>query len=168
MASFEVAFDWLMDSEDPRRECEIVPDAPPGASAVSGINSFSFPTSFQRITDLPQGQRLSAVALFYKTYFWTPSGLPKINSDELAKRVFDASVNMGSQTAVKLLQACLWPSQEPDGIWGPETVNATNAAVPALLASAFRKARSQHYLDIVQHNPNDAKYLSGWLVRAGR
>ena len=37
MASFNVCYNWMMDSEDPAREYEIVPDC--GGYAISGINS---------------------------------------------------------------------------------------------------------------------------------
>jgi lysozyme family protein len=165
MASFDIAFTWLLTSEDPKNECAIVPDAPPGAHAISGINSHAFPTAFARIAVLPQSQRMAAVSSFYKTYFWN-KWLDQLASDELAKRVFDAAVNMGSKTALGLLQRALWPSAEPDEVWGPETVSAANAGDLTATVEAFKRLRGAHYQEIVARNPDDEKYLAGWLARA--
>lgn len=165
MSNFDVAFDWMMDNEDTQRKCEIVSDAPPGAHAISGINSYSFPSAFRRIAALPPASRMTAVSDFYLVYFWIPGSLALLNSDEIAKRVFDAAINMGSHTAVKLLQSCLGPSIEPDGIWGPLTVTAVNEADLNALVEAFKTARADHYRKIVQNNPESEKYLKGWLAR---
>jgi lysozyme family protein len=164
MASYEVAFDWMMESEDPEQSCAVVPDAPVGAHAISGINSAAFPYDFKRISAMPQEFRLPAVSEFYETHFWN-QWFAQLTSDDLAKRVFDASVNMGSVTAVKLLQSTLWPSDQHDGVWGPLTLSAANAGGSV---EAFKSVRRQHYLDIVKANTEDAKYLNVWLARASK
>jgi lysozyme family protein len=167
MASYEVAFDWMMESEDPEQSCAVVPDAPVGAHAISGINSAAFPYDFKRISAMPQEFRLPAVSEFYETHFWN-QWFAQLTSDDLAKRVFDASVNMGSVTAVKILQSVLWPSQEHDGTWGPITLQGANEGNPTATVEGFKNARRQHYLDIVKANTEDAKYLNVWLARASK
>ena len=49
MSDFSVCFEWMMDNEDARRAYAQVPDAPPGAFAISGINSAAFPIDFADI-----------------------------------------------------------------------------------------------------------------------
>jgi len=166
MASFDIAFEWLMDSEDPERRFDIVPDAPVGARAIGGINSYSFPTAFERIAALPQAARRVGVYNFYLNYFWNAGQFNRLTSDEVAKRVFDAAVNMGSHTAVKILQRSL--QLEADGIWGPETTEWANRTSPALLNLAIRANRNAEYDAIVKARPEDAKYLKGWLARCER
>lgn len=166
MASFDVAFEWLMDSEDPYRLFEISPDAPPGSYVIAGINSHSFPTAFERISALPQAARKVGVYNFYLNYFWNSGQFNKLISDEVAKRVFDAAVNMGSHVAVKILQRSL--QLEPDGIWGPDTIEWANKTAPALLNLAFRANRDAEYDAIVKARPQDKKYLKGWLARCER
>lgn len=165
MASFDVAFEWLLDSEDSKRQCLAIPDAPPGAQAISGINSYSFPTAFNRIASVSPAFRMPLVKDFYQTYFWKYGG---IESDEIAKRVFDMAVNAGSHVAVRLLQQALGSIVERDGILGVETLAAVNAAPPAKLVVAFQRARRGFYEAIAAKNPENEKYLEGWLLRCER
>jgi hypothetical protein len=167
MANYQTAFEWLMESEDPQHLCAVVPDAPPGAHAISGINSAAFPYDFERISAILPEWRLPAVSDFYEAHFWN-QWFAQFDSDELAKRVFDASVNMGAGTAVKLLQSVLWPSEVHDGLWGPLTVQAANDGNPTATVEGFKAARREHYLDIVKANLEDAKYLNTWLARASK
>jgi len=165
MASFDIAFDWLLDSEDPKREYLSVPDAPPGAHAISGINSYSFPTAFNRIAAQTQSMRAPLVKSFYETYFWKYGS---IESDEIAKRVFDMAVNAGSHVAIKLIQQALGATVDRDGILGVETLAAINAAPPAELVAAFQRARKCFYESIAAKNLENQKYLEGWLKRCER
>lgn len=171
MASFDVAFQWTMDFEDPERAYKAVPDAPSGAHAISGINSAAFPSDFARINVIPQAERAPAVESFYRLRFWSP-WLEQIQSDEVAKRVFDSEFNMGEGTGVKLLQMAVenvsGVSMGVDGLWGPATLHGANTCDPDMLCSAFRTVRQQHYRNIVLKNPADARYLEGWLARAGK
>jgi lysozyme family protein len=171
---FEDAYNFMMDNEDYPRQYKTVPDAPPGAFAISGINSASYPAQFNAINAIPQAQRGPAIEQFYKTIFWN-HWLEQLISVELAKRVFDTSVNMGPHMAVKLLQTAInsvVPSAVTvDGTWGPNTLahaNAIPATGPINVVDAFRSVREQHYKDIVAKNPDDQKYLKGWLARASK
>lgn len=169
MASFTVAFNWMLDNEDSQRQYATVPDV--GGQAISGINSKSFPDQFAVIAAIPQAQRGPAVEQFYMVNFWNP-WFGQIISDDIAKRAFDAAVNMGSGTAVKLLQiACnslLTPLIAQDGAWGPATVHQINDAAPDALVSAFIAARRAHYVDIIRAKPELSRYLAAWLARASK
>lgn len=171
MASFEVAFEWTMDFEDPERKYAIVPDDPPGAHALSGINSAAFPQDFANISVLDLLQRPAAVQAFYKLRFWSP-WIEQLTSDEPAKRIYDAEFNMGEGTGVKLLQMAVenvsGVTLGVDGLWGPATLHGANTCNPDMLAAAFRAVRIQHYRDIVVRNPAKAKFLANWLARAGK
>jgi len=162
MADFDTAFNWLMDSEDPERKFEPIPDV--GGKAIAGINSHSFPTAYARIAALSQPSRVASVYNFYLGYFWTPSWFSQLTSNEVTKRVFDAAVNMGSSVAVKLLQRCLPLDVARDGIWGPDTIRAANRMPENALVEAFKKERREYYMSI----PNNEKYLKGWLARCAR
>ena len=161
MASFDVALNWTLDFEDPRREYAIVPDAPAGAHAIAGVNSVEQPEAYAIIAALPQAQRALSVETFYRHQFWNP-WLAQLTSDDLAKRVFDAAVNMGGGTAVKLLKQSL--ALHADGLWTPLTIWEANAEPNAV--EGFKQARAAHYRTIVAAQPQDAKYLAGWLARA--
>lgn len=163
MSDFQTCFDWMMQNEDgpgPPYRYKQVPD--PGGFAVSGINSASYPEQANAIAAMPQAERGPAVQAFYEAEFWN-QWYEKLLDDELVKRVFDAAVNMGPVTAVKLLQKA--SGCPVDGHWGPLTVNAANNA-GAELVEAFKEVRGDHYRDIVAANPQDAIYLQAWLARA--
>ena len=158
MASFDVCFDWTMGFEDPERECLTIPDAPPGVFAISGINSHAFPTDFATINSIARAQRFPSVKRFYQVHFWN-SYFAQLASDEVAKRVFDAAVNMGPGIAVRLLQEAI-PTQV-DCAWGIITLGAANNCDEAVLVKAFRTVRADYYRKI--GNP---KYIAGWPKRA--
>ena len=170
MADFQTCYGWMMESEDPQRKYAEVPDAPPGAFAISGINSAAFPEDFSVIAATPQSQRAPKVHAFYAEKFWN-NWFSQLLSDDLAKRVFDAAVNMGAGTAIRLLQTAanaLGGALTVDGGWGTLTLTAANRANPAALVAAFIEARENHYRAIVQNNPADQKYLQEWLARASK
>lgn len=161
MASFGIALQWTLDFEDPQRKYAVEPDV--GGYAVAGVNSHVFPQDYVEIAAAPVDARPALVATFYRTHFWN-KWLEQLTGDELAKRVFDAGVNMGTGTAVKLLQAAL---QCPvDGTWGPLTMQAANTRPEAV--EAFKTYRCEHYRFIAEHDATKQKYLVGWLSRAGK
>ena len=164
MASFDVAYEWTMNNEDAQRQYKTVPDAPPGAFAISGINSAAFPSEFAAINACPQAQRGPLVKAFYQRHFWN-QWFDQLALDDLAKRVFDAGINMGEGTAVKLLQEAA--DVAPDGLLGPATVRTANLSGEALI-DAFIAQRVAHYKLIVLKNPADQKYLANWLARASK
>jgi lysozyme family protein len=172
MASFDVCYNWMLDQEDPRREYKIVPDAPQGAHAISGVNSAAFPDEYAAIASVEQSQRADLIKKFYLNHFWN-KWLAQINSDEVCKRVFDFSVNAGSHAAVKCLQEAVnilaqetgMTEIKEDGCWGQNTVKSANTCGVSLI-SAFQQTRVAHYEAIVDAKPELAHYLPQWMARA--
>lgn len=181
MASFDIAYDWMMDNEDAARKCASVPDpvavrlddspeiqqAKRTARAISGINSFSFPTDFAAIVAIDQASREPAVKRFYQLHFWN-TYFEQLSSDEVAKRIFDEAVNAGSGTAVRLAQSAVGPSATKDGVWGPITLAGINAAAPDAFVAAYKRARVLLYETIALKNPALAGNLEGWKARANK
>jgi lysozyme family protein len=168
MTDFLVCYNWMMDNEDSQRKYATVPDAPPGAQAISGINSAAYPSEFASINALPQNQRGPAVQNFYQVRFWN-QWYDQLVMNDIAKRVFDCAVNNGPGTAVKLLQSAanfVGCGIVVDGVWGPATVNATNGCGISQIVPAFQQARISRYKAIVQANPSNQKYLAQWIARA--
>ena len=174
MSDFITAYNFMMDNEDMGRKYALVPDAPPGAHAISGINSAAYPQQFAAIAAMVQEERGPTVQQFYETHFWN-QWMEHLNSNNLAMRVFDSAVNMGPGTAVKLLQVSVNSLQNNslivDGGWGPNTVkqaNQVSAPSDTNIVMAFKHARSEHYQHIVANNPSNGKYLAAWLARANK
>jgi len=175
MASFEVAYRFMLANEDKTPPVYAnVPDV--GGSAIAGVNSKDWPVQFQKIANLPADQRGPLVEQFYQMHFWS-DWFDDLTSDEVAKRVFDASVNMGSVAAVRCLQEAInffyLDGLIVDGIWGLATIKAANNPNCAMveaenLVAAFKMRRVAYYRAIVAANPADAVYLAAWTARALR
>jgi lysozyme family protein len=176
MASFDVAYRFMLANEDKTPPVYAnVPDV--GGSAIAGVNSKDWPVQFQKIANAPQDQRGPLVEQFYQMHFWS-DWFDDLTSDEVAKRVFDASVNMGSVAAVRCLQQAVnvtYATESddlliPDGQWGLHTVTTTNLLIAmhgeASMVEAFQQSRVARYKAIAAANPALAHYLPQWIARA--
>jgi lysozyme family protein len=136
-----------------------------GGHAISGINSAVFPGEFEAIAALAQDERAVAVEQFYQRTFWNQC-YAALESDEVAKRVFDAAVNQGPRLAVEMLQSAA--GCQVDGCWGPVTVETVNAGNTERIIAAFQQQRVFRYHALVAANPALQPDLEGWLARANR
>ena len=162
-----------MDNEDAQRRFHTAADNK--GLVIGGVNSLAYPEEFAKIAIESPGNRAPLVEDFYRREFWN-QWYAQLNSDEVAKRVFDMAVNAGPGTAVRLLQRAIdsqpdveivAPVQE-DGSWGPKTVATANKCAEADLVEEFKTARITYYRAIVAKNPANQKYLAGWLARASK
>jgi len=117
-----------------------------------------FPHSLSENADL-----LQKVEDFFRVNYWQPVHGDDINDQGVADKLYDACVNMGTGTAIRLMQKALGVGV--DGSIGPITIGAINAASPEDLLSKFKAARIAHYENIVMNNPEDQKYLHSWISR---
>jgi hypothetical protein len=179
MADWNVAYNWMMDSEDAPRACQAVPDACPNGFAgpcyaICGINSAVFPKEYAEIAAQQQDDREPLVQQFYQNHFWN-QWYEQLESDDVAKRVFDFAVNGGSGASVRCLQIAINSLASPgtapiteDGGWGPQTLAAANAKDSTVLTAAFTGRRIAYYEGIAATNPAKACYLNAWVARAQR
>jgi type VI secretion system secreted protein VgrG len=133
-------------------------DDPNDAGGLSryGISQRSYPAV--NIRELTEEQ----AKLLYKKDFWK---YDDVIDQPLANKIFDASVNMGNR-AILILQGLVFQALKPDAVWGPETLDCVNRADAGTLLAQYRSALAQHYRNIVANNPEDEKFLEGWLRRA--
>jgi len=106
-------------------------------------------------------------------YFWhfdetanSHNSLELVDDQDVASKVFDLRFNMGPRTGVRLLQKALRSlgfNLVADGLFGPKTAAAANAACPGPLLEQIRREAVRRYLKIsgVSH-----PFLRGWLSRA--
>lgn len=105
---------------------------------------------------------VTRAAVFYEEYFWNTmyDELPA----ELAVKLFDFGVNMGTKQAVTLLQRIL-QCKPFDGIYGPKThryaLTYRGDATQELVQSAIK-----FYYNLADKKPALRKFLFGWLRRA--
>lgn len=106
----------------------------------------------------------------YRKLFWDRAPFADINSQNIANKLFDLSVNMGTPAAVKCLQVAINDIFRDnvlveDGVLGPRTINMINNVVEPHLYAALLKQARVHYDFIVKNNPQYKIFLQGWVKR---
>ena len=94
--------------------------------------------------------------------FWQRWQADRISSQSVAEMLVDWTWMSGSRGIV-LPQTLL--RVKPDGIVGPETLEAVNTSNPEKLFSRLRESRRRFYMRLVQHTPRQRCFLNGWLRR---
>lgn len=90
---------------------------------------------------------------------------PKLNLIEdlsLQENVFDMAVNSGPSAAIKILQR--QAGADPDGILGPNTAKKVKEA--GIDSNSYVDGRIDFYKNITANNPDNKKFLKGWINRA--
>lgn len=105
----------------------------------------------------------------YRVGYWNPLHADQVADQPLAEIIFDFHVNAGA-AAVRLLQRTLndigtKPLLVIDGAMGPGTLRAMLGADALVLYRAYKQGRIDYYRDLVQHKPELAKFLNGWIRR---
>lgn len=150
--SFDKAFEHVVGVEggyvnDPRD---------PGGETIYGITRRDHPEVWANGT--PTMEQAKSI---YQRLYWSP-----VKADQLpwplALFVFDAAVNQGVGTAVKLLQKTVGTVQ--DGVLGNNTLAAINRANQTELCSMFLADRALRYTG----TRNFDVYGRGWFARLFR
>lgn len=150
--SFDKAFEHVVGVEggyvnDPRD---------PGGETIYGITRRDHPEVWAN--GAPTMEQAKSI---YQRLYWSP-----VKADQLpwplALFVFDAAVNQGVGTAVKLLQKTVGTVQ--DGVLGNNTLAAINRANQTELCSMFLADRALRYTG----TRNFDVYGRGWFARLFR
>jgi lysozyme family protein len=100
---------------------------------------------------------------FYRSNFWTPLRLEEVESQDVARTLFDFAVNAGPSTAAKLAQIVVGTT--PDGKIGPKTLAALNNYDPDLFLARYALAKLSRYEQIISRDSSQRTFLLGWLRR---
>jgi lysozyme family protein len=125
------------------------------------INADATPDDIRNLTD-------ADIRQLYLQQFWLKGGYDKIADPSLAAKAFDLAVNMGPHQAHLCLQRALRAcgfTLDQDGVIGPATLNAIDAADPLMLLAALRSEAAGFYR-LLAATGKRSKYLTGWLTRA--
>jgi lysozyme family protein len=126
--------------------------ADPGGLTKYGISKRAYPD-----VDIG-GLTLDDAKRIYRRDFWDALRLDEL-PEVLAETVFDAAVNSGKRAAVIWLQKSL--GAEADGVLGPKTIAAANAADPYLMTMRFNGRRLEFLADLRTWNV----FGRGWAKR---
>lgn len=134
----------------------------PGGETKYGISKRAYPDL--DIANLTQDQ----AAAIYRRDWWDRYSFGRLPA-VLAIKVLDMAVNMGAHRAVTLLQRALGDCGHPiadDGALGPITIACANSLDPNTVLVALRVQAQRYYVDLVEADPDDMKFLHGWIKRA--
>lgn len=126
-------------------------------------------------------------AEWFKANYWDRFNLHDLLDSLIAAMVFDAIVNLGPRSGVRCAQRALRAVHQThptvrmetnryrkrimkiDGIWGPVTEAAMNSMrdkTGGAWGAAFSAEVAGYYRMIVQRDPSQKVFLTGWLNRA--
>lgn len=100
--------------------------------------------------------------VIYRRNYWDKCRCGEL-PERLATHLFDAAVNHGTTTAIKLLQRAV--NVPDDGLIGPKTIAAIQALPEKQVVYFLIQHRRNFYLRIVERNPSQMKFLKGWMNR---
>lgn len=138
----------------------------PGGATQFGISLRFLQHSAANVT--PTDIRHLSVADAIKIYeceWWQRYHYAAINSQQLATKVLDLAINMGSHQAHICLQRAVRATTgnclTEDGILGYQTLHSLNTAHAEILLAAFKSEAAGFYRNLRQ-----PQFEKGWLRRA--
>jgi lysozyme family protein len=162
MTEFQKAYERTIENEGGYRLHSVKVDT--GGMTYAGIARNSNPQwPGWKILDAGQTPPVSMVQDFYRVGYWQAVHGDEIDSQEVADSIYDFAVNAGVSVSRKLAQVAVQVT--PDGVFGPMTITAINSQDPEKFMLRFALAKIDRYRDIVAHNPEQAKFLLGWINR---
>jgi lysozyme family protein len=106
---------------------------------------------------------------FYFEMYWTPLRCDEYGDDLLALVVFDQAVNRGIGTVIKDLQLILNNDFKKvvkiDGVLGSETLLSLKDVDKLSLSLFIILLAQQRYCRIVEKNPTQIVFITGWINR---
>jgi len=185
VADVNLSFEYTMDREDRTRSGKITPDPTakdPKALARFGVNSAAHPELIQQgffgpvaelgVEEMPNDEALRAAENVYKYRYFSPAGGYEIEDQGVANKFVDLCFNEGSGQATELMQEALkdvlpylLPTLKTDGVPGPRTIAAINAAEPEQLLPALKARAVKFYEDWAAKNNKPRQLLDALIAR---
>jgi len=108
-------------------------------------------------------------AALYRRCFWEAEGIGQL-PPPLDAMMLDQCVNMGSGTAIRLLQSAV--GAKTDGQLGPKTEAAVERSIATVgmdgVIAAYKRVARDHYAAIIAAHPRLACFAEGWDARVDR
>ena len=137
----------------------------PGGATKYGISQKAYPALNISALTLEEAQKI------YFFNYWRKGKFEQISDENIAIQLFDLSVNLGTKAMTIILQRALRSvgiNVIEDGLFGAQTLSGLNNANPKVLLPAIKSEAAGYYRLIAAKNPQQQKFLSGWLNRAYR
>lgn len=159
--SFEIAFDDVMKTEG-----GFVHDSSDhGGPTNFGITLATFSDFLGHVATEEDLKNIDTetVKKIYKQNYWDRLKLDQVKYIDLAHLIFDQAVNRGTRRVAEQLQKIL--NLKQDGIIGPITLSEINLHEPRELLISFLIMSQNSYIKIVESDPTQLRFLSGWIKR---
>jgi lysozyme family protein len=171
MANVDDAIQALLIAEDSTLSAKVV-DLGDGAGLTRlGISSRLHPKLVAAKFFDPKVSKNMALPVAVQTY-WSEYAIPlmleKIADQRIATALLSIAVNTGIGTGVKMMQTACVALKQPatiDGLMGPGTLRAIDALPAGELLDEYLYEARAHYFDLAVKNPDDKRFLQGWLNR---
>ena len=163
LSNFDYAFSLVLQSEGGYANDPV----DRGGETNLGVTRSSW--SFYLCRPIEDGEMMALtreiVKPFYKKMYWD-----KLHCDDLPSGVdyaaFEFAVNAGNSAAAKLIQRSV--GAPADGVMGTTTLLCLKGIAPDVLLNSFTEKKEAFYRGLAEHNPSQAKFLTGWLNRTAR
>lgn len=155
---FEKAFKYVIANEG----SYVFDKNDPGGETKYGISKRSYPNLDIKNLNLEEAKKI------YFCDYWLKGKFEQSSDENIAIQLFDLSVNLGIRAMTIILQRALRSvgiNVIEDGLLGPVTLSATNNADPQALLAAIKSEAAGYYRLIAAKNPQQQKFLKGWLNR---
>ncbi len=130
------------------------------AATLGSFRGYTLPASAEEVRQMS----VSTAREIYRERYIRKPRFHLITDDGLRAQLVDDGVMSGPVAAITSLQLAL--GVKPDGLLGPVTAAAANAADPATLQRDLAVARALRLARIVQRDPSQSRFIVGWLTRA--
>jgi len=170
MAEFKAAFAFVLQYEDSTCSGKVTVDA--GGRTRFGIAEKFHPELPEEFFSEPAEDALAEAEKIEEREYWDAIRLADVEDQNVANKLFDMGVNMGvRQAAIYAQRAANAVVREDarlaeDGVIGPRTLAAVNAADPVAYRQLLCELSAAHYRHLAAVNPAQAANLAGWMKRA--
>lgn len=158
---FKKAFNYVLKNEGGY----VNNSADPGGETKYGISQRSYPNLNIRQLSLKDAEKI------YFCDYWLKGKFEQIPDENVATQLFDLSVNLGIRATTIVLQRALRSvgiNVVEDGLLGSQTLSGVIFSQPSNLLAAIKSEAAGYYRLIAAKNPQQQKFLQGWLNRAYR
>lgn len=101
---------------------------------------------------------------FYRQFWWDAYKYTTIDSQPVANKILDMSVNLGAPRAHRMVQSAV--GVKADGVLGPTTYGEINHTQNTSLILTLKNAQAAFYRNLAAKKPQMNVFLAGWLRRA--
>lgn len=170
MADFKTAFAFVLQHEDSTRSGKVTVDA--GGRTRFGIAEKFHPDLPDEFFTGPAEDALAEAEKIEQREYWDAMRLDEVENQNVANKLFDMGINMGARQAALYAQraanalVAVDARVAEDGVIGPRTLAAINAADPIAYYQLLREFSAAYYRHVAAVNPAQAVNLAGWLRRA--